>query len=305
MGQISIVTVPYRITTTACLTFLLTLGLSPWKILASYPQDGDLSRELLPNPEILVQQRNGIDQKFNYATVLSSLVKPQSSLLKCGYTKKQISLKLPSDSPSPPQTQKPGSRIEDYQNLRCAGHRPLIPLIALIPESNIGITINESPTFLIYLPDANLEDTQGELIIYDQEHQPIYEKTFNLNYPDSIISIDLSSDPNLPKLEVGKSYFWTFGIIFDPIDQSDSTYVSGWIGRVEPSSEIKHKLANSSPQEQPNIYAAHGIWYEAVASLAKLRCSHPDDLTVTSNWESLLQQVGLSEIAKKTIAQCQ
>ena len=74
--------------------------------------------------------------------------------------------------------------------------------------------------------------------------------------------------------------------------------------RVEANSEIKGILEKTLVPKQPGVYAANGIWYEALASLAQLRCTNPNDATIASDWQSLLQQVGLPEIAKKHLAQC-
>ncbi|HBL13589.1 MAG TPA: hypothetical protein DD379_19760 [Cyanobacteria bacterium UBA11162] len=277
MEKPSICRIPFRISTTACLTLWLTLGFPPLKILANSSKS--------PASEINISN--------------------PSYFLKCGYRQKQISLQLPTHLQEANLIQKGGSRIEDPENLRCQGHQPDIPLIALLPQSTMGITLDEYPTFLVYIPDVDLEYTLGELVIYADEDTSIYSQRIELKDADSIIKIEMSNSPSLPKLEIGKSYFWTFTILFDPIDRSDSTYVSGWIERVEANSDLQHQLSSVLPQQQPSIYAANGIWYEALTSLAKLHCSDPNDVAVTADWESLLQQVGLSEIASKPIAQCQ
>jgi hypothetical protein len=237
--------------------------------------------------------------------------KPQSShqqqiLLKCGYKKKEITLKLPDSVFRSPKPEIQGNRVEQNLKLRCAGYIPPIPLTALIPNSNTGITFSEYPTFLFYIPDADLEGVEGEFVLYNENDEKIYTKSIILKEQDSdnIISVEISGSEALPPLEIGKSYYWVFSILFDKVDRSANSDVVGWIKRIEPNSELKHKLETALVQEKPAIYAANGIWYEALASLAKLRCSAPNNVTVASNWESLLQQVELSEIAIKPLAQC-
>ena len=53
--------------------------------------------------------------------------------------------------------------------------------------------------------------------------------------------------------------------------------------------------------ELPALYAQAGIWYEALATLAELRRSKPNDSVLISAWESLLQSVGLDTVAKEPI----
>jgi hypothetical protein len=230
----------------------------------------------------------------------------QQILLKCGYKKKEITLKFPSLLFRSPKPELQGNRVEENLNLRCAGYIPPIPLTALIPNSNTGITLSGYPTFLFYIPDANLEGVEGEFVLYNEKDEKIYTKNIILKEQDSdnILSVELPGSKALPPLEIGKSYYWVFSILFDKVDRSANSDVVGWIKRIEPNSELKHKLETAVVQEKPAIYAANGIWYEALSSLAKLRCSAPNNVTLASDWQSLLQQVGLPEIATKPLTQC-
>lgn len=227
----------------------------------------------------------------------------QASLVKCGYRQKEITLNLPASIPLSEMPQELGNRIEDI-GPRCSSYQPTIGLTALVPNSTIGITLAEYPSFFFYIPDANLEGVEGEFTLRNEKNEVIYDKTVLLKASDSIIRVELSDSPTLPPLEVGKSYNWDFSLVFDKFDRSDSKYVIGWIKRIEPNSELKQKLGTASRQQQPAIYAKNGIWHEALASLAELRCASPSDSTIASDWESLLQQVGLPEISQKPLAQC-
>ncbi len=228
----------------------------------------------------------------------------QENLIKCGW-QKQINLRLPLWHLLAKTPKREGGRVEVNHN-RCGIKLP-IRLTALIPESNIGITVAEYPTFFFYIPKANLERVERvELAIVDKNNNLIYEKelSLKLKYPNRIVSIDLSNSPSLPALKVGESYYWIFSVGFDEVDRSGDAYVQGWIKRVSLDSTLQHKLDTALPQEKPAIYASNGIWFDALTSLAKLRCSYPYEATFRSDWESLLQQVGLQEIAKKPLAQC-
>lgn len=225
----------------------------------------------------------------------------QDNFLKCGW-QKQIHLKLPlwhllSKSPG-----REGYRVDPPK--RCGSSVP-IPLMALIPKSNIGITVAKYPAFLFYIPDANLELVKkAYLVLTNKKDEVIYKKIVQLKSPDRIVSIDFTDSPDLPPLKVGESYYWHFMVIFDEHDASDSAHVAGWIKRVSLDSKLQHELDTALPQEKPAIYANNGFWHDALTSLAKLRCSYPNDATFSSDWESLLQQVGLSVIAIKPLAQC-
>ena len=232
----------------------------------------------------------------------TKLTSQQHNLLKCGYRKKEITLKIPAGLIPSQTTELEGNRVES--NVRCNEYQPPIGLTALIPSSNIGLTLAEYPTFFFYVPDVNLEGVEGEFILRNENDEQIYEKIVTLKASDSIISVELAASPSLPPLEVGKSYYWVFTLLLDKVDRSSNTNVAGWIKRVEPDSAIKNQLATTPNKAQPAIYANNGIWYEAVTTLAKLRCASPNDSTIASDWTSLLQQVELPEIAKKPLSQC-
>jgi hypothetical protein len=48
-----------------------------------------------------------------------------------------------------------------------------------------------------------------------------------------------------------------------------------------------------------SLYAANGIWYEALAAAAELRRTNPQD----PNWSALLQAVGLEELASEPMVE--
>jgi hypothetical protein len=70
---------------------------------------------------------------------------------------------------------------------------------------------------------------------------------------------------------------------------------------VEPSPSLSQQLATATPEEQPQIYAQAGIWYEALATLVKLRQDQPQNPALISQWETLLASVGLEQIADQPI----
>jgi hypothetical protein len=224
------------------------------------------------------------------------------NLLKCGW-RKEIEWKLPSGEALFKDSKIRGNRVEP--RMRCGTILPIY-LTALVPQTNISITGSEYPTFFFYIPDVNLElvDT-GKLILINSDKKVVYEKKVKLNSPDKVVSIDLYNSPGLPPLKIGEPYHWAFLITFrEDIESNSGPFVSGWIKRVSLDSKLQHELDTALTQEKPAIYASNGFLHDALTSLAKLRCSYPNDATYRSDWESLLQQVELPRIATKPLAQC-
>jgi len=295
-------------------SWLGALGISSLIVLPAYcqpnpirlgsPNLGSTTKDSSPI-RITPRMRNhdGTDTYFYGSHVsgsgLISTPRGKENLLKCGW-RKEIKLKFPLWEVLFKDPKNMGYRVEPQ--MRC-GRRLPISLTALIPRTNIGITSSEYPTFFFYIPDANLElvDT-AELFLMNSNKEVVSQKKVKLNSPDKVVSIDFHNSPGLPPLKIGESYYWAFSITFG--EDSPGPFVSGWIKRVSLDSKLQHELDTALPQEKPAIYASNGFWYDALTSLAKLRCSYPNDATYRSDWESLLQQVELPRIATKPLAQC-
>lgn len=253
-----------------------------------------------------MRNRDGTDT-YPYGSRISgsgliSTPRGEENLLKCGW-RKEIEWKLPSGEVLFKDSKIRINRVEAAT--RCRIPLPIY-LTALVPQTNISITSFEYPTFFFYIPDVNLElVATAKLILLNSDEEEVYEKTVKLNSPDKVVSIDFYNSPGLPPLKIGEPYYWEFVITFGEDTTRESvTSVSGWIKRVSLNSKLQHELNTALPQEKPAIYASNGFWHEALTSLAKLRCSYPNEATYRSDWESLLQQVELPRIATKPLAQC-
>jgi hypothetical protein len=176
-------------------------------------------------------------------------------------------------------------------------------LTALIPESGFGTTLAEYPTLLIYVPDIDLNELEIKFELYTDGYKTQHSEDIVIKNGDRIVIIDFSKLSSLPPLEYNKIYQWQFSLYNKQDEYGES--IGGIIERIKPNSEIKHKLNTASLQELPAIYADNGVWYDSIASLAKLRCLDPNNLDVASNWRSLLQLERLQgDIYKKPLEQC-
>lgn len=172
-------------------------------------------------------------------------------------------------------------------------------LTAIIPNTNLGLTVTEYPSFFWYVPQNAA--AAAEFVLLDQANTEIYKTVLPISQQAGVLSLSLPADGSVPALEVGKSYRWYFSLICDPLDRSADSFTSGWIQRTEPSSTLSQKLTTAAAEEKPVIYADAGIWYEAVASLIELRRAQPQNPKVLTQWQTLLQSVGLEEIANQPL----
>ena len=189
-------------------------------------------------------------------------------------------------------------------------------LLALIPESQVGLTTSKTPSFFVYVPATKdkikftLTDQAQEKTFYEAELQP--------PSTSGIVSVntDQMTKKIEDKLEVGKFYRWTFEIIHDASDASANSKVMGWVQLVEPSKSLTGKLAKIKPNDKDllmkrsRIYAEEGIWHEAIQDLITLRQQKPNDFKVNSAWKDLMRAVKLpknvksSDLAQANVVEC-
>jgi hypothetical protein len=183
---------------------------------------------------------------------------------------------------------------------KCGG-LPEVSLIALMPESKIGRTVSDYPTFFFYLPQPNAE--LAEFLLQDENGNVIYQQDLTIKNLSGVIGVSIPANTNVPPLEVGKKYTWVFSLVCDPEDRSGDKTESGVLRRVELSADILRQLENANPRDKTVIYAENGIWQDALGTLAAARRANPNDPVVKSDWESLLDSVKLGEIAKEPIVE--
>ena len=169
-----------------------------------------------------------------------------------------------------------------------------LPFSALLPASTQGLTTASYPTILAYLPETSAENLFFSW--RDEDNQDHYQAILPIQQEGGIISLSLSE--NAPPLEVGKSYQWALGIMCDGRLQPDSPMVQGQVKRVELASKIENRLDGDISLKNAAIYGKNGLWYDTVAALAQLKTARPGDPELESNWNDLLNSVGLTEIAE-------
>ncbi|MEG3925122.1 DUF928 domain-containing protein [Microcoleus sp. D3_18a_C4] len=170
----------------------------------------------------------------------------------------------------------------------------------LVPESNIGLTLTESPTFFVYVsqPAAQVEF----ILLNADESEVVYETTLK-NDKAGIVGVSLSQKDKTKNIEVGKRYVWSFALACAPLERSGDYIVKGWMQRIEPPANLKNDLANPDPMAKVIAYAKNGIWYETIATLAEMRRLAPDDSRLTTEWTQLLKSQGLESIAAQPLVQ--
>lgn len=188
---------------------------------------------------------------------------------------------------------------------RCPGCKyDDLRLTALVPgdqlQSSLALTVAEHPTFWFYIPYTLTPSRPVEFVLQDTADNYIYKTTFTAAGTQAGV-VSFSLPQKLPPLQVGQRYHWTF-MVQDP---SNFMFVQGVVQRVALSPTLLNQLKTATPTEKIALYAANGIWHEALTTLAELRRTNPQDATFKAAWTDLLHSVGLDDVMNEPILQSQ
>ncbi len=193
----------------------------------------------------------------------------------------------------------PGRRTDAASRSGC----PVLshPVTALVPPTNIGLTLAERPTFWFNIPYQPNSNSLRKFQLLDEEETVIYE-TFPGVETSGIVDINLPN--SLPGLQIGKKYQWVLSFICDPASLETSALVNGYVERVGVTPQLKQKLETAkTPRERILLYAENGLWFDTLTALiAELR-NKPTDAQLVKDWQGLLQslEVQLPELANKPV----
>lgn len=177
-------------------------------------------------------------------------------------------------------------------------NKPL--LTALVPDTGVGLTTSESPTFWFYVPYTLTPEHSVEFVLKQGETSVYQTQLPGRGTSPGIVSFRL---PSTVSLDADKNYDWYFVVYCDSQNKEEFTFVNGSVRRVE-RPELKRQLESSTPLERITLYATEGIWYEAVTGLAELYRDAPQDNQLSNDWAGLLQSVGLENLASESFVPC-
>ena len=170
-----------------------------------------------------------------------------------------------------------------------------LELFLLTPD-HIAHTSKAQPTLYWYVSEPG-EALYEIALIEDKTLKTVIEGRL-----DNIVEPGIHEIP-LEKFNVtltpGVVYQWFVTLIIDAEQRSRDIVASGMIERIEPSPEQKAQLhlADRVSEQQVAVYAQEGFWYDALSSISELIESHPKRHQYRSLRASLLEQVGLQEVA--------
>jgi hypothetical protein len=161
----------------------------------------------------------------------------------------------------------------------------------LAPDHS-GLTVREQPS--LYWVISNPTSLAVELTITDpRTAEPLLETKIPGPIRAGLHRVRL--EDHGVRLDTGVSYRWYVAVIPDARRRSKDILAGGIIERVEPTAELRDRVAGARPEELPSVYAEAGFWYDALAVSSELIERSPGEEGLRRQRAALLSQVGLAD----------
>lgn len=164
-------------------------------------------------------------------------------------------------------------------------------------ESFLTRTVEEYPSFWIYVPELTDLSHTGEFILQDERDRDIYRTFFALPSKSGVLSVKLPPQPQ-NSLKIGQKYHWYVKIFCSQSEKSKYIYVDAWIERIAVAPKLKQQL--NTDAERYQIFINNNLWHDAIDSLAKKQ-TNSSKYIEDNNWYKLLTTLGLSDLMNEDI----
>ncbi len=166
--------------------------------------------------------------------------------------------------------------------------------LAVIAPDHTGLAASDQPELYWYVSQpvrAALEFT----ITASDGIDPLVERPLPPVAEGGIQRISLA-DLGV-RLKLGEEYQWSISFVAEAGSRSKDTVASGRIRVAERPRELADRVARAGAGAYA-AYAQAGYWYDAVAALRHELSRKPGDAALQAAQQSLLEQVGLAEVAR-------
>ncbi len=165
--------------------------------------------------------------------------------------------------------------------------------IPLVPD-HVALASRESPKLYWFAP-KDTETRIDFILVSPGSDAPILEFTMGAPVAAGIHAVDLHHHEVI--LEPGVQYEWYLSLVPDEERRSLDVVAGGVIRLVEMTGDLRTRIANADPAELGRVFAANGLWYDALDFISEWIEKHPEEPDLRSQRAALLGQVGLREAA--------
>ena len=128
----------------------------------------------------------------------------------------------------------------------------------LVPQDAIGLTTAAQPTLAWYLESQN-EVEMEFMLSHPNQAEPVYTKS--MRGTSGLIEVKLPAEVSL---EPDTRYRWTVFVTCN--GGQNRVHARSFVERVEAPMHTEN-ISQMEPIEQASIYAAYGVWYDALHTL--------------------------------------
>ena len=191
----------------------------------------------------------------------------------------------------PPQRGAPQRRVGGSSR----GAADALPTVMLLAPEHVGHTVSGQPVLYWFVSKPTSVRVEVTLVD-DKGEKPLIEQALtNVNGP-AVHRVDLAA--HKVKLQPGIEYQWSISVVPDPKERSNDVMAGGSLRLVEVPAAVAARSAQITDKaELARLYAAEGIWYDAIALYSEAIEQRPGDRSLREARAALLEQVGLKEVA--------
>jgi Domain of Unknown Function (DUF928) len=168
-----------------------------------------------------------------------------------------------------------------------------LPLRAVVPTANTGLTVAERPVFWVYLPQTSAQ----QVVLSVQKEGALEHTQWTFPAPETSGIFSFQPPADAPSLKVGETYQWAVVLMCGERPNPNDPAIAAWIKRVSPS----QLASQETPLDQVARNAEQGLWYDMVTALAQERKAQPNDPTLMQTWADVLKSQGLEPIASEPL----
>jgi hypothetical protein len=192
----------------------------------------------------------------------------------------------------PPKGAQPGGRLKERGR-----SGKLLPVVQVLAPNHVGVTLHKQPTLYWYISKPSTYPIEFTLVD-SRKILPIIETRLPSPVEAGIQAIRLK-DFGIT-LDVEVPYRWFVAVVVDESNPTKDITAGAIIERV---SFIEGIVIHSANEEDPAALAKDGLWYDAIKAISSKIEASPKDPFYRQQRASLLEQVGLPDIAEYDLRQ--
>lgn len=171
-----------------------------------------------------------------------------------------------------------------------------VTLAALAPR-HVARTVSARPPLFWYLsalPEGS--PSYAITIAGDDDVEPLVQTPLPAPTRPGLQRValaDLGTD-----LPLDKSLRWSIALKLDPENPSRDVIAQGAIERISEPAGLAAELEAAKPLDRASVFAAAGIWYDALAELERVFRDAPGEAVPRARLRSLLESAGIPDAAR-------